>query len=51
MSKKNTKSKQDYDYLYDNIVNDPKEFSRNKFLRKKGKNKERKKLKNNSWEF
>jgi hypothetical protein len=50
MSKKNTKSKQDYDYLYDEIVNDPKEYSRNKFLRKKSKNKDKKKPKSNLWD-
>jgi hypothetical protein len=50
MSKKSVKSKQEYGYLYDELVNDPKEYSRNKFLRKKGKNKDRKKSKSNSWD-
>lgn len=50
MSKNRVKYKEDPTYLSGELFNNPKELSRNKFLRKKGKNKERKKLKKYSWE-
>lgn len=50
MSKKSLKFKQEYAYLNDEIVNSTKEYSRNKFLKKKSKHKDKKRLKNNMWD-
>lgn len=49
MSKKNIKNKIDYS-LYTEIIDNAKELSRNKFLRKKGKNKDKKKTKYDVWD-
>ncbi len=50
MSKKSVKSKQEYTSIYDELVDSTKLQSRNKFLRKKGKNKDKKKSKYDSWD-
>lgn len=50
MSKKNVKSKQEYASLYSEVVEGAKLNSRNKFLRKKAKNKDKKKNKYDAWD-
>ena len=49
MSKKNIKTKQDYSFMHVDLTDNLKENSRNKFLRKKSKNKDSKKRKHDTW--
>lgn len=50
MSKKTVKSKQEYTQLYSELVDSTKLHSRNKFLRKKAKNKDKKRAKYDNWD-
>ena len=44
MSKKHLKSKEDIAFIYADLVDSTKEYSRTKFLRKKAKNKDKRKI-------
>ena len=50
MSKKNVKFKEEYGSSYSELVEGAKLTSRNKFLRKKAKNKDKKKKKYDAWD-
>ena len=50
MSKKHAKSKQDNAFIYADLIDNTKENSRNKFLRKKAKNKDKKRSKYDTWD-